>query len=100
VGGERKRRRAWSGAAERARAATRWGKMCGEASWGRRLRKVRMDAGEGPEEALARERATERRVGAPAAGKSSAASGDSSSSEDDETVGEEWERLAAAAAER
>lgn len=89
VGGERKRRRARSGAVERARAVTRWGKMCGEASWGRRRRKARTEATEGLGEATARERATERRVGAPAAGKSSAARGDSSSEDEEETVGEE-----------
>jgi hypothetical protein len=97
VGGKRKSRRARTGALERARAATRWGKMCGEASWGKRRRKARTEAAEGLGEALARERATERRVGAPAAGKISAARGDSSSEDDDQTVGPEWERRTAAA---
>jgi len=83
VGGERKRRSARIGWGERARAATRWGKMCGEASWGRRQRKPRTDAADGGGEATARDRATDRSVG-PAAGKSSAARGNSSSDEEDE----------------
>lgn len=83
VGGERKRRSARIGRGERARPATRWGKMCGEASWGRRQRKPRTDAADGGGEATARDRATDRSVG-PAAGKSSAARGNSSSDEEDE----------------
>lgn len=91
VGGDRKRRSARIGRGERARAAMRWGKTCGEASWGRRRRKLRTAAAEGAGEATARERATERSVGAPAVGKSSAASGDSSSDVDEETEGYERE---------
>jgi hypothetical protein len=90
VGGRRKRWRAKRGRGERERAAMRWGKICGEASVGRRRRKPRTEETEGLGE-FASERATERRVGAPAAGKSSSARGDSSS-EDEETKGSEWQR--------
>jgi hypothetical protein len=59
---------------------------------GQAPRKSRTAAAEGAGEATARERATERSVGAPAVGKSSAASGDSSSDVDEETAGYERER--------